>query len=260
MVNATYRTSYLKDTFMNHILMGIIVFCTYAISTLIGFGSSMIMEPIFFLALPEHTSFLITAILHGVTGIYRAWLFRHYIDWRLVLSFGIPGVIAAIAGSLALVTLRVAAFGHILGVFLIAYVLFSYIHPHFVMPNTKKTNLVGGLASGFLAGLFGIRGAVQAAFLDSYRLENNVYIGTSAAIACMVDSARLSMYLLEGMRLTHEVLHHLLIFVPCALLGVKVAHYLVPYITPQYLRLAITLALLVVGVLLAGGFYELVAP
>lgn len=244
---------------MDIAIIALVVFGANFFGTLVGFGTSMIMEPILFLSVIEPTSFLVSAILHCTSGIYRALLFRKDIVWNIVIAFAIPAVLAAIIGSVVLLEMRLTFFGHLLGIFLILYVLFSLRYPTFVMPNTNTVHILGGAVTGFFAGLFGIRGALQAAFLSSYQLPEKQYIATSSMIGLSVDIARLSMYIAGGMRLTPTIAHYLIFFIPVALLGVKAAHVCVPYIPRTYFRWLLAAVLLIIGIMLAGGFYELIA-
>jgi hypothetical protein len=54
---------------------------------------------------------------------------------------------------------------------------------------------VGGLLSGFFGGLSGMQGALRAAFLVRAGLSKEAFIATGVAIACLVDLARLVIYL-----------------------------------------------------------------
>ena len=55
--------------------------------------------------------------------------------------------------------------------------------------------LIGGLLSGFFGGLAGMQGALRSAFLVRAGLSKQQFVGTGAAIACLIDITRLGVYL-----------------------------------------------------------------
>lgn len=64
----------------------------------------------------------------------------------------------------------------------------------FVRP-TKSSVLVGGGLSGLLAGLIGLGGAIKSMFLTTFNLPKEVYVGTFALIAFVIDLVRIPTYL-----------------------------------------------------------------
>jgi uncharacterized protein len=58
----------------------------------------------------------------------------------------------------------------------------------------KKYLITGGLMSGFFGGLSGMQGVLRSAFLTKVGLSKEVFIGTGVVIACLIDTARLSVY------------------------------------------------------------------
>ena len=52
--------------------------------------------------------------------------------------------------------------------------------------------------TGFMAGIFGMGGAIRSLFLSAFNLPKEVYIVTGAAIAIFIDISRLGTYLLRG--------------------------------------------------------------
>jgi uncharacterized membrane protein YfcA len=69
----------------------------------------------------------------------------------------------------------------------------------FQLPSTRATLVGGGIVSGFIAGLIGTGGAVRSACLLAWRLPTEAYLGTSAAIALIVDATRVPVYLAGGL-------------------------------------------------------------
>lgn len=182
---------------MVSVLFWIAAFFSGVIGTMAGFGSSTIFLPIALLFFDFGTALILVAIFHMSGNIGRITFFRHGLNKRLLLVFGIPSVLLTIAGALLVNYISQPILKLILGLFLIIYVLISWNGSFSVKP-TKRNSVIGGSLSGFFAGLIGTGGALRGAFLTSFKLEKSVYIATAAAISLAVDITRIPIYLGSG--------------------------------------------------------------
>ncbi len=66
------------------------------------------------------------------------------------------------------------------------------------MPSSDRALVAGGVLSGFVSGLIGLGGAIRGAFLIGTPMDKESYVATSAAIAVVVDVARLAVYIPWG--------------------------------------------------------------
>ncbi len=217
------------------------------IGTITGFGTSMALIPILLLFMPIDQTILLVGIIHFCNNIWKIILFRKGFNWKLVLSFGLPGIVAAWAGaSLSLMVDRILLM-HILGVFLIMYVIFLFVKSSFKLPHTTLSAMGGGTASGFFAGLFGIGGAVRGMFLTAYHLPKAVYLSTAGAISLFIDASRLTTYIAGGTKLNNHILYGLIIFIPASYFGARISKKIVDKIPQEYFRYVIAVFLLIVG-------------
>jgi|SRR3989344_2050791 len=173
-------------------------FLAEVIGTMAGFGSSTVFLPLALLFVDFPTALVLVAILHISGNIGRITFFRHGLDTGLILRFGIPSVIATLAGALLVSHLPQAALRGVLGVFLVCYAAMSLAKPGLKFAPTKTNCIAGGSLSGFFAGLIGTGGALRGAFLTAFSLKKEVYIATAAAIALAVDLTRIPVYLAGG--------------------------------------------------------------
>ncbi|MCA9397651.1 TSUP family transporter, partial [candidate division WWE3 bacterium] len=69
------------------------------IGTMTGFGSSTIMLPVLliFYSVPE--ALLFSAIVHVLVDIWEMEFFKQGLYWKLVLFFGLPGMLASFFGA-----------------------------------------------------------------------------------------------------------------------------------------------------------------
>jgi uncharacterized membrane protein YfcA len=202
-----------------------------------------------FLSLPQ--TLLLVAVIHWFGSIWQLLLFRKGIRWRLILAFGAPGMIASFIGASISLELPEGILSRILGGFLIIYVLFILANPHFKLRESMATASAGGASYGFLAGIFGIGGAVRSIFLSAFDLPKAVYIATSGAIALAIDSTRIAAYIAGGSSLESSILSGLFVFITASLIGAIIGKKVVDRIPQERFRLFIAGFILLAGLKLA---------
>ena len=171
-------------------------FAAEVIGTMAGFGAATILTPIAALFMDIKTAIAIVACFHLFGNASRLVFFGRQIDWKLWFQFGLTGVLCSLAGAGAAAQWSAELVKLSLGIFLLGYVTLSVIESDRArLPKTAATLVGGGVLSGFLAGLIGTGGAIRSACLLVFGLPRDVYIGTSAAIALMVDATRIPVYL-----------------------------------------------------------------
>jgi len=218
------------------------------VGTIAGFGTSTIMLPILLVFLPFHIALLLVGIIHFFDDLWEIILFRQAVNWKLLLSFGIPGVIASFLGASLTISEPAQILTRLLGLFLIIYVALIISHPKFKMTNDTAHASLGGSLSGFIAGLFGIGGPTRSMFLSALNLPKETYLFTSGAIAIFIDPPRLLTYFAGGTRLSGSLLWGLLLFIPLSFVGSKLAQLTVGQIPQKKFRNVIAVFLYVIGV------------
>jgi len=226
----------------------LLVFLTSVLGTLAGFGISSMMLPVLSLFLPFPTALFFVAIIHWITSIWRFVLARQYVNWCIVLYFGIVGIFTSFLGGLYVVSHPLLP-KKILGAFLILYVVFLIIKPTFQMRQENPlVTVVGGGIYGFINGIIGVGGAIKNVFLLAFHLPKFVHISTLSAISIIVDAARVSAYLMGGASLPTHLFYGLVIFIPISFSGVSVAFYLVDKIPQNYFRVMVSFFLFILGI------------
>lgn len=217
------------------------------VGTLTGFGSSTIMVSFLLLFYPLAPTLMLAGIIHWTLNVWKMTLFRKGFSWRLILLFGLPGLVSTFIGARLVFSLPENLLPQILGLFLIAYTLLLFFNPAFKFSQNFLTATTGGAVSGFFAGIFGLGGAIRSAFLTTYNLPKTVYIATSGAIGLTIDSVRLITYVSEGAKLPNPLLWGLFLFIPGSFLGARFAKNTVDKIPQKKFRPVVALFLFLVG-------------
>ena len=176
------------------LLFFITAFLTIVIGTVAGFGTSTIFLPIALLFVDFKTALVLVAISHISGSLGATAFFRHGLDKKLILLFGVPSIILTILGAYLVTYIPQNFLQVILGSFLLIFSIYSLVRPDFRVSASKINTVFGGSLSGFLQGLVGIGGPLRGAFLISYNLDKFKYIATLAAIAVIIDATRIPIY------------------------------------------------------------------
>ncbi|EKD38784.1 MAG: hypothetical protein ACD_75C00608G0002 [uncultured bacterium] len=175
-----------------------------------GFGLGTLLMPVFALFFPVETAVAATAIVHGANNLFKIGMVGRCADRSLVLKFGVPAVVAALAGAAALgfisqfseitryfigsQTAVVTPIKLIMAVLMSIFAMFELL-PHLrELRFDRKYLFVGGLLSGFFGGFSGHQGALRSAFLVKVDISTEAFVGTNAVIGCMVDMTRIATY------------------------------------------------------------------
>jgi uncharacterized membrane protein YfcA len=168
------------------------------VGTMAGFGSSTIFLPIALFFFEFRTALILVAIFHMSGNVGRITFFRHGLDRGMLLTFGLPSIVFTLLGAFLVNFVSQPLLKLVLGVFLLMYVMISFLRPNLSVKASTRNSVLGGSLSGFFAGLIGTGGALRGAFLSSFRLEKSVYVATAAAISLAVDITRIPVYLGSG--------------------------------------------------------------
>ena len=255
---------------MEYILIGLTTFLGAGLTLFSGFGLGTLLMPVFGIFFPIEIAIALTAIVHFSNNLIKLGFYYRHIDWRIIVRFGIPSVIAAFVGAYFLNTLSnlspimtytlyekvmiITPIKLTISLLLLIFSLIELIPQLSGMQFDKKYMPLGGFLSGFFGGLSGNQGALRSSFLIRAGLSKELFIGTGVVIACLVDITRLSLYAsttLKGIDSTKMTL--LVIAVFCAFLGVYIGNKVVKKITIKTLQIFVAIVLLLFSALLGFG-------
>src|SRR3990167_7219166 len=176
-----------------------------------GFGLGTILVPVFALFFPIEIAILLTAIVHFLNNGFKFLLLGKHVNWPIALRFGLPAIVFALLGAWLLKFLATIEplgdyqlFGHlfivelvklIIGFLLVFFALFELIPALSKLELDRKYLPIGGVLSGFFGGLSGNQGALRSVFLLRAGLGKESFIATGVIIACLIDTARLIVYI-----------------------------------------------------------------
>lgn len=195
---------------MDYIVICLVAMVGSGLTLFSGFGLGTLLTPVFAFFFSIEIAVAMTAVVHFLNNLFKLTLVGRTADWSIVKRFGVPSVLAAILGALALKTLgntavltSYSAFGRvfdvsllkiIVGLLLIVFAFWEIIPALSRLSFDKKYLVFGGFLSGFFGGLAGLQGALRSAFLMRVGLSKESFIATGVVIACLIDISRLGIY------------------------------------------------------------------
>jgi len=247
-----------------------------------GFGLGTLLLPAFALFFEPAVAVAATAVVHLFNSLVKLGAVGRHADWRVVLRFGLPAIVAAVGGAALLLALgepepiaryelfggtrAVTPAGLVIGVLILGFAALE------LWPRLERLEFgpralpVGGVVSGFFGGLSGHQGALRSAFLVRAGLDKKQFVGTTAACSAMVDLTRLAVYavgwaffaggLSSGGALGRE--HAPLVAAGCAsaLVGVLVGVRLFEKVTMGGIRVLVAVLLAVSGAGMVAGVFS----
>jgi len=165
------------------------------LGTIGGFGSSVFFVPVAQFFYSFQLVLGITAVLHVFSNISKLFLFGKHIYYRLMLYYGIPGVLFVIAGAYLTTKIKLEWAQFTLGLFLVIFSIVLLYYDQLKFNATKSNAVISGTFAGFIAGFSGTGGAIRGISMAAFALPKNVFVATSAAIDLGIDLSRSVVYI-----------------------------------------------------------------
>ncbi len=236
-----------------------------------GFGLGTILLPVFAMYYPLPIAIGLTACVHLLNNVFKLGLVYKFINWPLVLKFGLPSTLAAFFGAYLLkklggINLQIANYnccythfnitwqGIIVGFVIILFSIIELSKKLSAITFHQKYLPLGGVLSGFFGGFSGHQGAIRSAFLLRINLSKQSYIATGVAVACMVDVMRLSLYSNFAVLKQNQTNYVVVILaVVCAWLGAFVGNKLFKKTSLTFFKWLVGIFMLSMGLLIGIG-------
>ncbi|WP_460526967.1 sulfite exporter TauE/SafE family protein [Flindersiella endophytica] len=227
-------------------------FALAVVSAVAGFGGGVLLLPVFTALFGLRFAVPMLTLTQLASNAGRVWFNRRDLHWPILGWFALGAVPTATAGALLLAHAPLEPLQHVLGVFLIAVVVWRRLRPHPAKPADPVFAAVGA-GSGLGSALLGSVGPLTAPFFLAYGLTRAAYIGTEAAAALSMHVTKLAAYG-AGDLLTTRVLLYGAALTPTTLLGAWAGKKLLTRISDRLFVALVELGLLAAGALFLVGF------
>lgn len=255
---------------MDFVVICLTAFAASLLTFFSGFGLGTLLTPVFMVFFPAEAAIALTGVVHFLNNIFKLLLTARTADKQVLLRFGVPAVIAALAGSMLLLQLshldplfHYQAFGKTIEVFPVKFIvaiLLIIFASMDLLPYFKKLEFgrdklsLGGMMSGFFGGLSGNQGALRSAFLIRAGLSKEAFIGTTVVVSTFVDLTRLSVYF-SGLSLSGMGENKMIVAAATlsAVTGAFIGNKLLKKVTFGFVQKTVAVMLLLLAVALGAG-------
>jgi hypothetical protein len=255
---------------MSYLIICLAAFLASGLTLFSGFGLGTLLLPVMALFFPLYLAIALTAVVHALNNLFKFWLLGRHADQVVVVKFGLPAILSALAGAWVLLWLSdlqplfiYQVWGReaqVTVVKLVVAMLIAVFALAEMAPAGARFSLpprylpLGGILSGFFGGLSGHQGALRSPFLLRAGLTKESYIATGVAISLMVDIPRIIIYGLNLPGLTLAGNHGLLTAaVLAAFSGAWLGNRLLKKITLRTVQLLVAAMLLAIAGALGSG-------
>ena len=218
------------------------------IGTISGFGSSILFVPLATIFIDFKLVLGITAVFHVFSNLSKIVLFKKGIHKEIAIKLGIPAVLFVVLGAYLTQVIPLKEIELSMNLVILGLTLFLISGAGKKIQQTNFNLNMGGVISGFLAGLIGTGGAIRGITLAAFGLEKDVFIATSALIDLGVDSSRAVVYILQGYFLQeHLILIPFLVVI--AVVGSYLGKRILTYIPEKYFHYVVLGVIAAISVL-----------
>lgn len=175
-----------------------------------GFGLGTLLMPVVALFFTLEISIAMTALVHLANNLFKIGLLGRKADRSVLLTFGLPAIVAAFVGAALLTYLgdvkpiyeyqafggnrQVSVLKMVIGVLIMSFVILELSPTFSRIALDRRWLPLGGLISGFFGGLSGHQGAFRSMFLIKAGLKKEAFVATGVVLAVMVDLSRMVVY------------------------------------------------------------------
>lgn len=217
------------------------------LGTVGGFGSSVFFVPVANFFLDFQTVLGLTALFHLSSNLVKIAFFKKGIDKHVILFLGIPAIIFVIIGAYVSQFFNTKLLTYFLGGFLILLSLIFLIFKKLIIKASKKNAILGGVLSGFSAGLLGTGGAVRGITLSAFKMNKEKFIATSAIIDLGVDLSRSVVYFSNGY-IKKDILYLIPILLIISIIGTYIGKKILNKISQDQFRNFVLVLILIIGI------------
>lgn len=181
--------------------VGLVGIAAGSVAAIAGFGVGSLLTPLLTTQFDAKLAVALVALPHAIATTVRLWRLRDAISWPVLRGFGVASAVGGLLGAYVFTQVAGEMLARVLGALLVFVGTAEMAGVAQRLRLEGRWAFVAGALSGVFGGMVGNQGGVRSAGLLAFHLEPRAFVATAAAIALIVDAARLPVYLWdEGAR------------------------------------------------------------
>ena len=230
------------------VIIALGIFLGFFIQTVVGFAGALVALPVLLIAVTLPDAIAYISIFYFLSSTYFVVKEWHNMDRKLIAKLTISSIIGVGVGIWILSYAKPLILKKSLGIFIIAYVIYS------LFTNKKfKTSSISEYGFGFLgglfSGLFSTGGPLYVIIVKNTVVDIKTFRATMFGILGLVSVVRLPMISIGGI-LTWNHLYNAMFILPVFLLAIVLGKKLYSKVNDELLKKSILILLFISGIVL----------
>lgn len=219
-----------------------------SVATISGFGIGSLITPL--LALKTGTGIAVAgiSIAHFFGTGLRFFLWRKYINKKILINFGITSAIGGLIGALLHNTFYNEILTIIFGCLLIFAGFTGLTGLSEKLQFSGIFSWIAGALSGLFGGLVGNQGGIRSAAMIGFKLSPKEFVATATGIALIVDLARMPVYLVVQGKEIAAIWQYIFIASIGVLIGTEVGIWTMKKIPEKLFKRVLSAIILCIGI------------
>jgi uncharacterized protein len=226
----------------------VIIFLSYVVKGLTGFGSGLIAIPLLAFIFPLKFIVPLFGLLSYAGTIIQSISLRKQAAWKDILPL-IPFSLMGISVALwLLINIRAETLTLFLGFFIVAYAIYSLL-PDKKLSGGRKWAIVAGGCGGLVGALFGTGGPFYVIYLKLRQLDKSQFRASISMVFLFDGGSRVVAYAGTGLY-SEQIIYMVIMLLPVLLMAMYVGNHIHIKINEYLFNRMINILLLVSGSLL----------
>lgn len=176
------------------LLLGGGAFLASMLAAVAGFGGAAVLLPPLVVLFGVRDAIPILTVAQLIGNLSRVWFNRRDLDLPVVGWFALGGIPAAVAGGLLFASAPLSFLTRLLGIFLIAVVLYRHLGSESMLRVPLRGFALLGAVFSFVSALLGSVGPIMIPFFLAYGLVKGALIGTEALATVVMHLTKVAVY------------------------------------------------------------------
>ncbi|MCB1802083.1 MAG: sulfite exporter TauE/SafE family protein [Gammaproteobacteria bacterium] len=224
-----------------------VLLIAYFVRGLAGFGSGLIAIPLLALHLPLTLVVPLVVFLDYLASASHGLSDRAQIRWREILPLLPFTAVGVVLGLYLFQTIDTLVLAHALGIFIIAYAVYTLLARDKETPVSRRWAAPAGFLGGLTGTLFGTGGPFYVLYLKHRALPKTQFRATFATIFLIDGAGRLSGYLGGGF-FDRDWLQLAVFAVPLMAIGLFIGGRVHTGIDQRTFQVAVSVLLIISGI------------
>jgi uncharacterized membrane protein YfcA len=222
------------------------------VASVVGFGIGSLLTPLLAVRVGTRLAVAAISIPHFLATALRFWRLRHYVDRRVLVSFGITSAAGGLAGALLHNLANSRALAIVFGLLLIFVGVSELTGLSRRMRFHGAVAWIAGGVSGLFGGMVGNQGGIRSAALLGFDVKKEAFVATATAIGLVVDIARMPVYFATQAREIVEIWPLVVLAAAGTLIGTLLGERVLRRIPERVFRGVVAVVLLALGGYMVG--------